>query len=220
MASMAPVLPMTEPDALAQAARELREGALVAFATDTVYGVGAPPTPAGARALYAAKGRPQDKPLPLLIASADLLPTYCVEMPPIASELAAAHWPGPLTLVVPGDRELARTLGSEDGSLAVRVPDNPQLRQLLALCGGALAVTSANRSGEDEALSAWEAEEQLGPRLSLILDGGPSRNPFPSTIVDVRPSPPVLVREGLIGAKVLALLSPPAPDAPDEADRA
>lgn len=207
MTRMAPVLPMSEPDALAEAARELRDGGLVAFATDTVYGVGALPTGRAAAALYAAKGRAPSKPLPLLVASAELVTTYAAGLSPAGAALAAAYWPGPLTLVLDGRTDLAAILGSRDGSIGVRVPDHAPLRRLLELSGGALAVSSANRSGGDEATSAWEAEEQLGEHLALILDGGPSRNPFPSTVVDVRADPPVILRQGLAGHGVRDLIA-------------
>ncbi|MDP9381320.1 MAG: L-threonylcarbamoyladenylate synthase [Chloroflexota bacterium] len=209
MALLAPILSMSDNEALERAAQELRGGSLVAFATDTVYGVGALPMPEAARALYEAKGRPQDKPLPLLLASADLLPEYAENVPAVVRQLTSVYWPGPLTIVIPGKPEIARTLGARDGSVGIRVPEHPGLLRLLDLCGGALAVSSANRSGQDEVLSAWEAQEQLGTHLALILDGGPSRNPFPSTVVDVRPSPPVILRAGPIAAGVKTLLQSP-----------
>jgi ribonuclease PH len=206
MATQSPVLPMSDPEALERAAQELLGGGLVAFATDTVYGVGALPTPEGAAALSAAKGRPRDKPLPLLLASEDLLPRYAEDVPPIVRQLTSAYWPGPLTIVLRGRDEIARVVGSRDGSVGVRVPEHPELLQLLSLCGGALLVSSANRSGDDEALSAWEVQEQLGPHLALILDGGPSRNPFPSTVADARTEPPTIVRPGPVAPGVEALI--------------
>lgn len=207
MSAVAPVVPMADPDALEYAARELAGGGLVAFATDTVYGVGALATSEGARALFRAKRRPHDRPLPLMLASAELLEERASDVPPAARALAERFWPGPLTLVLPARAELAGGLGSRDGSVGFRVPDHALLRRLLELCGGALAVTSANRSGGAEPMSAWDVAEQLGSRVDLILDGGEARTPFPSTVVDARRRPPAVLRSGLIAARVEELLA-------------
>ena len=204
---MAPILPMFRDESLRAAARELAEGGLVAFATDTVYGVGALPSPRSARRVFEAKGRPGDKPLPLLLAGAALLDKYSVHVPAAARALADAYWPGPVTIVVQGRPAASKAVGSRDGGIGVRVPNHEPLLRLLAACGGALAVSSANRSGEPEALSAGEVEEQLGAHVALILDGGPSRNPIPSTVVDVRPAEPVILRSGLVEGGVRAALA-------------
>ncbi len=203
---MALILSMADEVALHRAARVLRSGELVAFATDTVYGVGALPTSEGTAAIFRAKRRPPDKPLPLLLSDSDLLDTYALEVPALAREAARRYWPGPLTLVLAGQPAVASSLGSKDGSVGFRVPRHPSLLKLIDLCGGALAVTSANLSGAGDALSAQAVDEQIGDVVTLILDGGAAPVPVPSTVLDLRVHPPRLLRRGTIGEEVETLL--------------
>ncbi len=204
---MALILPMGDEDALHRAACALRSGELVAFATDTVYGVGALPTTEGTAAIFRAKRRPRDKPLPLLLSHSDLLDTYALEVPALALEVARRYWPGPLTLVLAGQPEIARIVGSSDGSIGFRVPRHPALQTLIDLCGGALAVTSANLSGAGDALSAEGVAAQIGDVVSLILDGGVAQIPVPSTVLDLRVQPPRLLRRGTIAEELETLIT-------------
>jgi L-threonylcarbamoyladenylate synthase len=193
---VADILPITDRGALARAAAEAGRGNLIAFPTDTVYGVGALPTEEGVARIYAAKGRPPTKPVPLLLADLERVGEYAVSVPESARDLIRRHWPGPLTLVLPGRPELAAALGSRDGSIGLRAPDHPPLQALLRACGGALAATSANRSGHPEATSAEEADRALGDHLALVLDGGVLQGGRASTVVDLTTHPPRILRPG------------------------
>lgn len=203
----APVLQMHDPTALRMAAANIRAGMVVVFATDTVYGIGTLPTQAATLEIFRIKGRPPDRPLPLLLAEAEQASQYGITMSEAARSLSERWWPGPLTLVVRAATDVASALGSQDGTVGVRVPNHEPLRSLLNLCGGALAVTSANRSGEDPALSAEEAQHALGDQVSLILDGGPSHTPVPSAVVDATGPQLRVLRPGVLSDELLAPVS-------------
>lgn len=201
------VLSMHDPMALRMAATKIRAGMVVVFATDTVYGIGTLPTQAATTEIFRIKGRPTDRPLPLLLAEAEQASQYGITMSEAARSLSERWWPGPLTLVVRAATDVASALGSQDGTVGVRVPNHEPLLSLLNLCGGALAVTSANRSGEDPALSAEEAQHALGDQVSLILDGGPSQTPVPSAVVDVTGPELRVLRPGVLSDELLAPVS-------------
>jgi L-threonylcarbamoyladenylate synthase len=189
------VLPI---DDLDEAVALLRTGEVVAFPTDTVYGLGALPGDAAAvRRLFTAKRRPPEKAIPILLADvADLLKVAANVSPP-ARRLVEAFWPGPLTLVV--RRSPAFRGGeAEDDTVAVRVPAYEPARELIRRVGGALAVTSANISGRPAARTAEEVRRDLGRRIPLILDGGPTPGGTESSIVDCSRDPPRLVREAAL----------------------
>ena len=191
------VLPADSQTAIAQAARILTVGGLVAFPTDTVYGVGAHAFDAEAiERLYAAKERPRDKAIPVLLAAAADLPLVACEVPSIAHRLAGAFWPGALTLVLPRHPALPAILTAGGDSVAVRVPDHPVVRALVAALGAPLAATSANLSGRPSPVTAQEVATQLGGRVDLILDGGPCPGGVPSTVLDLTLDPPRVLRAG------------------------
>jgi len=177
----------------------------VAFPTDTLYGVGADAFSATAIAnLYRAKGRSADKGIPVLLADTAHLRLVVEEVPEGARALIAAYWPGPLTLIMPKKVGLPANLSRGD-NIAVRVPDNPIARRFIAEAGGAVATTSANRSGEAPACTAREALAALGEEISAVLDGGPVEHGLASTILDCTTLPPRIVRKGPISAQALAL---------------
>jgi L-threonylcarbamoyladenylate synthase len=191
----------------AEAVAALENGAVVAIPTDTVYGIGvALGTPGGIERLFAAKGRPPDKAIALLVADAEQAAAIG-ELTPAACALAAAFWPGGLTLVVPRrtDRPLPPALtGGELApgaipTIGLRVPahDGPRA---LARALGPLPTTSANRSGEPEARDADEIERLLGDAIDLVLDGGPAGGGPASTVVDVTAPEPRILRAGAIPA--------------------
>jgi L-threonylcarbamoyladenylate synthase len=199
------------PEARSEAIRVLLDGGVIALPTDTVYGIAvALATPGGIERLFAAKSRPPDKAIALLLADADQAPEIGV-MSAAATALASAFWPGGLTLVVPRrvDRPLpaALTGGTEaPGAVAtvgLRVPDHAAPRALAAAVGP-LPTTSANRSGEPEARDAGEIERLLGDSLELILDGGSSIGGPASTVVDATGEPLRILREGAIPAAEIA----------------
>jgi len=177
------ILSAQDPLALLRALEILQLGGLVAFPTDTVYGVGALAfNGAAVESIYAAKGRPVEKAIPVLIGDADDLAKVSAEVPEIALKLAARFWPGPLTMVVPKHPGLPRAV-SATATVGVRIPDNPVARALLRLAGP-MAVTSANLSGQRSPSTALEVFAQLGGRIALILDGGKTPGGVPSTVVD------------------------------------
>jgi L-threonylcarbamoyladenylate synthase len=205
----------------AEAVEALRNGGIVAIPTDTVYGIGvALDTPGGIERLFAAKRRPPDKAIALLVGDLEQAEEIGAFTPP-ARALAAAFWPGGLTLVVPRrtDRPLPPALtGGELApgaipTVGLRVPDHEAPRAL-ARALGPLPTTSANRSGEPEARDADEIEQLLGGAIDLILDGGPARGGPASTVVDVTAAEPRLLRVGAIPAddieRCLASAGPPS----------
>ena len=199
------------PAARDEAARVLTDGGLIALPTDTVYGIAvALATPGGIERLFAAKSRPPDKAIALLLADAEQADEIG-ELTPAAEALARALWPGGLTLVVPRnvDRPLPAALSGGElapGAIAtvgLRVPDHDAPRSI-ARALGPLPTTSANRSGEPEAGDAAEIERLLGDALDLVLDGGPARGGPASTVVDVTGDVPRILREGAIPAATVA----------------
>jgi L-threonylcarbamoyladenylate synthase len=178
----------------------LRAGGIVALPTDTVYGVAvALGTPGGIEALFAAKRRPPEKGVMLLLADAAQAPAVAA-WPADAAALARAFWPGGLSLVVPQLVDVPMPLALTGGSatIGLRTPDHPAPRALAAAIGP-LPTTSANVSGLPEARTAAEIVEQLGDAIDLVLDGGPARGGPASTVVDCTVDPPRILRAGAIG---------------------
>jgi L-threonylcarbamoyladenylate synthase len=186
-----------DPGMLARAQEVLQEGGLVAFPTDTVYGVGTLAFNAAAvRSIYIAKDRPDDKAIPVLIGDSTDLEKVTQEIPEAASRLAARFWPGPLTLVVSKRPDLPETV-SATPTVGVRVPDHALARKLLS-AAGPMAVTSANLSGQPSPSTAQEVLAQLGGRIALIIDGGKTPGGIPSTVVDCSGQEIRILREGPI----------------------
>ena len=191
------LLPADHPGALERALEVLQNGGLVAFPTDTVYGLGALALDAAAvERIYAAKGRSLEKAIPILLGDPGDLGKVAVEVGEMALKLAARFWPGPLTLVVPRHPSIPEAV-SPLPTVAVRVPGHPLARALLRLTGP-LAVTSANLSGQAGPSTAQEVLVQLGGRIPLILDGGRTPGGLPSTVVNCVGSEPQVLREGPI----------------------
>ena len=192
----------------AAALEALRDGAIVAFPTDTVYGIGiAPATPNGLERLFAAKDRPPDKAIAMLLGDASAV-TGIATWTPAGEALARAFWPGGLTIVLPRAADarvrLALSHGDEPPpTVGLRVPDHPAPR-FLAAGLGALPTTSANRSGQPEAGDAAAIRAQLGESLALILDAGPAPGGPPSTVADASGETVTIVRLGAIPADAIA----------------
>jgi len=189
----------------------LQAGGIVALPTDTVYGIGvALDAPSGIKRLFEAKRRPADRSIALLVT--DLAQAESVGMFGfVARELAEAHWPGGLTLVVPRQpsARLPVELSGDAATVGLRMPDHPTPRALAAAVGP-LPTTSANRSGEPEARDADEIEAALGDAVDLILDAGPARGGPASTVVDCTAPRPRVLRVGAIPLEgIEALLEPP-----------
>lgn len=189
-----------------RAVEVLKAGGLVAFPTDTVYGLAVLPWESDAVVrMYQVKQRPSDRPIPLLLSDASQLSRVARLLPRFkrqARQLVTRFWPGGLTLVLP-KAEIVPDVVSAGPTVAVRVPDLPLVRDIIRGAGGVLAVTSANLSGQPNPITAQEVEEQLGDEIDLILDGGPCRAGVPSSILDCTVSPPRLLRHGAVSAAAL-----------------
>ncbi len=181
-----------------EAVRVLRDGGLVCYPTDTVYGIGAAAgDDAAVRRLYAVKGRSPDKPLPLLLADVSEA-ARVAEVTPLARALATRFWPGALTIVmrkVDSYRSLALAGGE---TVALRVPDHEFVRRIVRALGEPVTGTSANRSGTRAPVSAAEVAFQMGEMVELIIDGGQSRTRLESTVIDITRDKPEIVREGAV----------------------
>jgi L-threonylcarbamoyladenylate synthase len=194
------ILSVKDPDALQRAWKILREGGLVAFPTDTVYGIGSDAhNQAAIESIYLVKGRSLEKAIPILIADTDDLEKVVKTVTPLARRLASRFWPGPLTLVLPKQGELPPAI-SATSTVGVRLPDQDFARALFRLAGP-LAVTSANLSGRENPCTAEEVLRQLNGRIPLILNGGKAPGGIPSTVVDATGIDPILLREGPISMK-------------------
>jgi L-threonylcarbamoyladenylate synthase len=200
------LLSANQPGAIDRAVALLIGGQLIAFPTDTLYGVGAEVhDPAAIRRLYAAKDRPTYKGIPVLLSDAGQLLQVAASIPQVAQDLANRFWPGPLTLILPRNPRLPAEL-APGNNIAVRVPDNEIARRFIHAAGGAIATSSANRSGQAPALNAIEALEALGHAIAAVIDGGPVRYAQASTIVDCTISPPKLTRQGPLSPEQLGLV--------------
>ncbi|MBU3672706.1 MAG: threonylcarbamoyl-AMP synthase [Sinobacteraceae bacterium] len=176
----------------------LRAGELVAFPTETVYGLGADArNPAALRKIYALKGRPSTHPLILHLAAAAQLPQWVATVPPIATVLAERFWPGPLTLVLPRAPGVPDELTGGQDSVAVRVPSHPVAQALLTAFGGGIAAPSANRYGRVSPTHAEHVREEF-PQGLLVLEGGPCAVGLESTIVSLLDASPRVLRPGAI----------------------
>jgi L-threonylcarbamoyladenylate synthase len=193
---------------LRQAAALLRAGELVAFPTDTVYGVGAVCwNEAAVARLYTAKLRSLDKAIPILLADTDDLALVAGDLPPLAARLGNAFWPGALTLVVPRGPRVPAEVTAGGDTVAVRIPNLDLTRALIRLAGAPLATTSANISGGPSPVTASEVAAQLSGRIPMILDGGRCPGGAASTVVDVTGPVPRILRPGPISeADILAVL--------------
>jgi len=195
-------LSCNDAQALAYAVQLLRAGQVIAFPTDTVYGVGADGFDERAiEQLFVVKERERGKAIPYLLADTADLAKVVREMPRAAQILAEKFWPGGLTLVVPASPRVPKILMAGGDTVAVRVPNHPTPRALIATLGVPLAATSANISGGPDPANAQEVLAQLNGRLPLVLDGGATRGNVPSSVVDVTSDPPKVLRVGVIAVE-------------------
>ena len=189
---------------IAAAVGALRAGGLVAFPTETVYGLGADARdPAALRRVYALKGRPASHPLILHLADAAALPQWVAAVPPAAATLAARFWPGPLTLVLPRAPGVPDELTGGQDSVAVRVPSHPVAQALLKAFGGGIAAPSANRYGRISPTRAAHVREEFPTGVDVILEGGDCEVGLESTIVSLLGAEPRILRPGVIGRAAL-----------------
>ncbi len=188
-----------------EAGEVLRRGGLVAFPTETVYGLGGDAlNPASSKKIYEAKGRPSDNPLIVHIARMEDLAPIVKEVTEEAKRIAEAFWPGPLTMILPkAERVPYETTGGLD-TVAVRMPSHPVAQRLILCGGGYVAAPSANLSGKPSPTSAKYVVEDMDGRIDMILDGGEGDIGLESTIVDLTVSPPQILRPGYITQDMLA----------------
>lgn len=189
----------------------LKNGGLVAFPTETVYGLGALATdPDATRKIFEAKGRPSDNPLIVHIGTKEEVSLYVEHIPESARELMDAFWPGPLTLIFnekPGVIAKSVTVGR--GTVGLRMPDHPVALRLLRLLGGPVAAPSANRSGKPSPTKASHVAQDMDGRIPFILDGGATGVGVESTVIDMTSTPPAILRPGGITAEMIeAVIGP------------
>lgn len=208
------VIPAGRKGLIQRAVEVLRAGGLVAFPTDTVYGLAAVPTDRAAVArIYEVKGRNASRPISLLLSDTARLTEVAV-VPEAVRPLMRRFWPGGLTLVFQKTTAVVDEV-SIGPTIGVRIPDLPLACELIRTAGGVLAVTSANRSGELSPLTAAEVLEQLGGKIELLIDGGPCRGGVPSTVLDCTVWPPAVLRHGAVAeADIRAALDRAARQSP------
>lgn len=188
--------------ALSIALETVQTGGLIAFPTDTVYGIGcSAENPRGINRLYEVKNRERDKPIPLLIADRSELEDLVQIIPPMAEVLMERFWPGPLTLIFPGSETLPTELSPTD-TIGVRLPDHNFTRQLIRVTGP-LATSSANISGRVSAHTADDVLNQVGSQIELVIDGGETRGERASTVVDCTKEPVRILRQGPISKDII-----------------
>jgi len=188
-----------------KAAEILRAGGLVAFPTETVYGLGADASnPAAVKKIFAAKGRPADHPVIVHIADMSELKHWAAEVPRAAWLLAEKFWPGPLTMVLKRSPSVSDLISGGQNTIGLRVPGHPVAQQLLKAFGGGIAAPSANKFGRLSPTTAEHVREELGNAVDIILDGGPCDVGIESTIVDLTREPPAILRPGRVSAQQIA----------------
>lgn len=203
-----------DPVVIRRAADALLAGELVAFPTETVYGLGALALdPAAAAKIFVAKGRPQDNPLIVHVLDVAAARALSSAFPAAAEALAAAFWPGPLTLVVPRAASVPDIVTAGGDTVALRVPSHPIARALLAAVGRPIAAPSANRSTEVSPTLAEHVVRSLGDRVSIVLDGGPCDVGLESAVVDVTGDLARVLRPGTIGRDAIARVVPVSDEA-------
>ena len=187
------------PDASLLAAEIIYRGGVIAFRTDTFYGLGANPlNHTAVNKIKELKGREDNKPILIVISDYDQLGRFVSSISPAFASLARKFWPGPLTLIGAARPELPSELTAGSKTIGVRLPADERVRLLVRTCGGALTATSANPSNAAPAATALQVQDYFGGGLDMILDDGAAQTDQPSTVVDVSRDEPKLIREGVI----------------------
>lgn len=200
---MARIISIMYPEAAELTVRTLEKGGLIVLPTDTVYGIGARINTNAIACIFAAKERPPDKAVPVLVADITAVPQVAAEFPDAAKRLARRFWPGPLTIALPKRDDLPANLTTLP-TVGVRVPNHRRTREMLAAAGGALAVTSANHSSKPPAHTIMEAIAYFKDRVALYLEGGTCEGGVPSTVVTFDNKGALCVlREGPITVEML-----------------
>jgi L-threonylcarbamoyladenylate synthase len=208
----AEILPTHTPDlfhaAVERAAAALRRGEVVALPTETVYGLAANAFDENAvRRIFEVKGRPAHNPIIVHVADLAMARTCASAWPTLADQLAAAFWPGPLTLVLPRSSKIPDTVTAAGATVGLRWPSHPFMQAVIRACGFPLAAPSANRSNEISPTNAGHVARSLGDRIGLIIDGGQSQVGIESTVLDLTVAPPRLLRPGMIHEESLVAVT-------------
>jgi L-threonylcarbamoyladenylate synthase len=186
------------------ATRTIAAGGVLAFRTDTFYGLGADPfNPVALRKIYALKGREDGKPLLVIISDAAITERLMAAQSKLFEAVAARHWPGPITLIGQARQDIPEALTAGTGTIGVRLPDDEPVRDFVRALGGALTATSANPSGTAPARTAREVEDYFPTGLDLIIDTGPAPGGLPSTVLDTSGPTARLIREGAVSRQEL-----------------
>lgn len=186
-------------ETLAQIAESIRRGGVIAFRTDTFYGLGADPfNPDAVRKIKQLKGRDDRKPILIVVSELNQTDRLITARSRSFDLLAERFWPGPLTLIGQAAPLVPEEVTAGTGTVGVRLPDDDKVRALVRECGGALTATSANPSGQEPAKTAPEVFKYFGEAIELIVDGGPARLELPSSVVDTSEIEPRLIRAGVI----------------------
>jgi L-threonylcarbamoyladenylate synthase len=186
-------------DELIAAVSAIQGGGIVAFPTDTFYGLAVDPrSSAAVRKIFQVKHRPADQPIPLIAESLSQVADHVGVLTPLATRLASEYWPGPLTLIIAASSELCAEVTRGTGTAAVRVPDHPVARALARAVGHAMTSTSANLSGFPPPSSPDEVAASLGDSIDVLVDAGLAPGGMPSTIINASGPNPILVRAGAV----------------------
>jgi L-threonylcarbamoyladenylate synthase len=186
-------------ESLRRIAKVINQGGVIAFRTDTFYGLGANPFNRDAiRRIKELKGREGDKPILIVISDRDQVKRFIPQTSDSFDRLAEKFWPGPLTIIGPARAEVPTEITAGTDTIGIRLPDDDDVRNFVRACGGALTATSANPSGEAPAHTADEVRNYFGEAMDLIVDAGEARTEAPSTVVKATAATPRLVREGVI----------------------
>lgn len=181
----------------------LKSGGIIAIPTDTVYGLGADPFNTEAvQKLYTLKGRPEEKPIPLVLGSVEDVQQVAQNLPGFFFHLTERYWPGGLTIIVQS-KNLLPQLTAGGTTVGLRIPNQTLLLEILQEFGGPIAITSANLSGQPAATSPQEFGTELSSKIDCIVDDGQTSGPIPSTVYDISVSPPQVRREGVISSETL-----------------
>ena len=191
---------------ITQVAKVISEGGVIAFRTDTFYGLGVDPFNVSAVArVRALKGREDNKPILLLLADTSIVDRFIADRSAAFDEVAKKFWPGPLTIVGRAVADLPVEITAGTGTVGVRVPADDEVRELVRACGGALTATSANPSGREPARSAKEVRSYFGDAIDLVIDGGEVTATEPSTVLDATTTPMKLIRKGAADLRGLVI---------------
>lgn len=191
-------------EARKDAAAIVAAGGVIAFRTDTFYGLGVDPFSAsGLERLAALKGRLGNKPILVVVSGLEVLERVVAEKPEGFNEVAKRFWPGPLTLVLKARSDVPPRLTAGTGTIGVRLPDDSSVREVAAICGGVLTATSANPAGQPPACTASEVQSYFPSGLGLILDGGPATGGPASTVLELSGGRGRLIRDGALGRRIV-----------------